>query len=118
MTDRERIYELVERVYDLAVTAVDKTTKLKQENNELKKRVVELENSATNTNVPTKKAKHKLRAMTNEEFCKRWYKSHLYCKSNVGYCCPLNSVINCYRQDIMDKPCKINGQYLFIEVKE
>lgn len=65
-----------------------------------------------------KKRKRKLRAMTRQEFCKEWHKHHLYCKSNVGYCCPLYADLECFKQNNMEKPCKINGQYNFIEVKE
>lgn len=59
MTDRERIYNLVDKVCDLSIKAIDKITELKQENSKLKQRVAELE-----------KPKRKFRAMTYDEFCK------------------------------------------------
>lgn len=43
MTDRERIYNLVDKVCDLSIKAIDKITELKQENSKLKQRVAELE---------------------------------------------------------------------------
>lgn len=116
--DYENIYELIETVYSLATTALDKTTKLKQENCELKQQIIELKNPAKDTNVSTKKRKHKFRAMTRQEFCKKWQKRHLYCKSNDdGYCCPLYADFKCFKNS-MEKPCKINGKYIFIEAKE
>lgn len=50
----------------------------------IKKRYDEHENA--------NKPKHKFRAMTNSEFCDKWRKNHLFCKSIVsgGYCCPKN----------------------------
>lgn len=111
MTDRERIYNLVDTVCDLSIKAIDKITELKQENSKLKQRVAELEKP---------KKKHKFRAMTHQEFCKEWQKHHLYCKSNDGgYCCPLYSDLKCKCfKNSMEKPCKINGKYIFIEAKE
>ena len=58
MTDRERIYNLVDKVCDLSIKAIDKITELKQENSKLKQRVAELEKP---------KKKRKFRAMTNGE---------------------------------------------------
>lgn len=115
--DYENIYELIETVYSLATTALDKTTRLRQENNKLKQQIIELKNSAKDTNVPTKKKKRKFRAMTRQEFCKKWKKRHLYCKSDAGYCCPLYSDLKCFKNS-MENPCEINGKYIFIEVKE
>ena len=43
MTDRERIYNLVDKVCDLSIALIDKITELKQENSKLKQRVAELE---------------------------------------------------------------------------
>lgn len=63
------------------------------------------------------KKKHKLRAMTCKEFCQKWWKKHLYCKSNAGYRCPLFMSKTCYREN-ENKPCRINGKYIFKEVKE
>ena len=63
------------------------------------------------------KKTRKLRAMTRQEFCQEWHKRHLYCKSNVGYCCPLQPDFKCLKQNNMKKPCKVNGKYIFIEVK-
>ena len=99
MTDRERIYELVERVSDFSIKVVDKITELKQENSELKQRVAELENAS--------KPKHKFRAMTIGEFCKRFN----------GNCddCPYR-YINCRSKE--NKPCKPYSKYILIEVKK
>lgn len=36
MTDRERVYNLVDKVCDLSIEAIDKITELKQENSKLK----------------------------------------------------------------------------------
>lgn len=118
MTDRERIYNLVDKVCDLSIKAIDKITKLKQENSELKKRVAELENSAKDTNVRSKKSKRKFRAMTNAEFCDKWRKNHLFCKSIVsgGYCCPISPTGNCFRESFLNKPYIINGKYILVEV--
>ena len=111
MTDRERLYYLVDKVCDCLIKALDKITELKQENNELKKQVAELEKP---------KKKRKLRAMTNAEFCDKWRKDHLFCKSIVsgGYCCPISPTGNCFRESFLNKPYIINGKYIFIEVKE
>ncbi len=77
-----------------------------------------LENSAKDTNVRSKKIKHKLRAMTNAEFCAKWRKNHLFCKSIVsgGYCCPISPTGNCFRKSFLNKPYIINGKYILIEV--
>ena len=97
-----------QRIDNLTYDYTNKIRKLKQENYELKQRVAKFEKP---------KKKHKFRAMTRQEFCKKWQKRHLYCKSNAGYCCPLYSDLKCFKNS-MEKPCKINGKYKFIEVKE
>lgn len=110
MTNEERIYELIESAYSLAVTATNRITELKQENSELKKRVAELENAS--------KPKRKFRAMTNMEYC-------------IKYACEENfSCLNCslYRyssicvladESIIEKPFKTkDGKYILREVKE
>lgn len=109
MTDRERIYNLVDKVCDLSIKAIDKITELKQENSKLKQRVAELEKP---------KKKRKFRAMTNMEFCAKWRKNHLFCKSIIsdGYCCPISPTGNCFRKSFLNKPYIINGKYIFIEV--
>jgi hypothetical protein len=86
----------------------------------IQKRYDEHENSAKDTNIPTKKTKHKFRTMTNAEFCDKWLKNHLFCKSIVsdGYCCPISPTDNCFRESFLNKPCIINGKYILIEVKE
>lgn len=111
MTDRERIYNLVDKVCDLSIKAIDKITELKQENSKLKQRVAELEKP---------KKKRKFRVVTNAEFCDKWMKNHLFCKSIVsdGYCCPISPTDNCFRESFLNKPCIINGKYILIEVKE
>lgn len=69
-------------------------------------------------NVGKRTKTREFRAMTRQEFCQEWHKRHLYCKSNVGYCCPLQPDFKCFKQNNMKKPCKVNGKYIFIEVKE
>lgn len=69
-------------------------------------------------NVGKRTKTREFRAMTRQEFCQEWHKRHLYCKSNVGYCCPLQPDFKCLKQNNMKKPCKVNGKYIFIEVKE
>lgn len=64
------------------------------------------------------KKKRKLRAMTNAEFCDKWRKNHLFCKSIVsdGYCCPISPTGNCFRESFLNKPYIINGKYILVEV--
>lgn len=66
------------------------------------------------------KKKRKLRAMTNAEFCDKWRKNHLFCKSigGDGYCCPISPTDNCFREDFLNKPYIINGKYILVEAKE
>lgn len=67
------------------------------------------------------KRMRKLKAMTNEEFCDKWRKNHLFCKSIVsnGYCCPISPAGNCFRESFMNKPYKTkDGKYILREVKE
>lgn len=66
------------------------------------------------------KEKRKFRAMTNGEFCDKWRKNHLFCKSIVsdGYCCPISPTGNCFRDSFLNEPYIINGKYILIEVKE
>lgn len=106
MTDRERIYNLVDKVCDLSIKAIDKITELKQENSKLKQRVAELEKP---------KKKHKLRAMTNGEFCTKWLLKHKFCKHLDEYCCPLVLSKACFKENA-NKPCKVNGKYILVEV--
>lgn len=109
MTDREKINSLAKQVSDYA----DEIAALKQENNELKKRVAEFEKP---------KKKHKFRAMTYKEYCKSLY---LICEDCVfapnwadkyyKHICPIwNKSSNDF-----DKPCKLpKGKYILVEVKE
>lgn len=111
MTDRERIYNLVDKVCDLSIKAIDKITELKQENSKLKQRVAELE-----------KPKRKFRAMTYKEHCKSLC---LICEE----CCFAPNWADMHYKQIcpiwnkssndFNKPCKLpNGKYILIEVKE
>lgn len=109
MTNEERIYELIESAYSLAVTATNRITELKQENSELKKRVAELENP---------KKKHKFRTVTIEEYC---------AKEHCGKCeyhyedfyCDYSDYNKVNRGQDKKKPYKTkDGKYIFIEVKE
>ena len=89
MTDKEQIDSLAKKVSDYA----DEVMKLKQENNALKKRVSELEN--------TSKKKRKFRAMTNAEFF-------------LKFC----GVVYRGQSSFNRKPYQTkDGKYLFIEVK-
>lgn len=111
--DRNLFYKYINqlmgrKVYMYEILALEREIKEKAEPDFLK--ICE--------NMDKKTKTHKFRAMTRQEFCKKWHKSHLYCKSNVGYCCPLYSNTNCFKQNNMEKFCKINGKYIFIEVKE
>lgn len=60
----------------------------------------------------------KFRAMTNAEFCDKWRKNHLFCKSigSNGYCCPISPTGNCLRESFLNKPYIINGKYILVEV--
>lgn len=68
----------------------------------------------------TNKPKRKLRAMTNAEFCDKWRKNHLFCKSIVsdGYCCPISPTGDCFRESFLNKPFIIDGKYILVEVRE
>lgn len=104
MTDRERIYNLVDKISDLSIKTADKITELKQENNELKQRVAELEKP---------KKKRKFRAMTNLEFCISHTSRCISCP--MLFSCPVRSL---YSEDL-NKPYQTkDGKYILIEVKE
>ncbi len=64
-----------------------------------------------------KKRKHKLRAMTNGEFCTKWLLKHKFCKHLDEYCCPLVLSKACFKENA-NKPCKVNGKYILVEVAE
>lgn len=110
MTDRERIYNLVDKVCDLSIKAIDKITELKQENSELKKRVAELENAS--------KKKHKFRAMTIEEYCAKEHCGK--CEYHNGwFYCDYSDYNKVNRGQDKKKPYKTkDGKYILIEVKE
>lgn len=61
--------------------------------------------------------KRKFRAMTNSEFCTKWLLKHKYCKRIDGHCCPLVLSNACFMKNDI-QPCKVNGKYILIEVKE
>lgn len=109
MTDRERIYNLVDKVCDLSIKAIDKITQLKQENSKLKQRVAELEK-------PKKKRKFKI--MTVKEWCdKTNCKKCEYCKDSA-FCeyLQFNEIII---MKMSNTPYKTKaGKYILIEVKE
>lgn len=77
-------------------------------------------NPSKSTGLKMSKKKRKFRAMTNGEFCNKWRKNHLFCKSIVsdGYCCPISPTGNCFRDSFLNEPYIINGKYILIEVKE
>ena len=61
------------------------------------------------------KPKHKLRAMTNAEFCKKWRRKYHACRFENKKNCPLFQYQGCCNSK---KPCRINGKYILIEEKE
>ena len=69
-------------------------------------------------NMDKKIETRKFRAMTNAEFCKKWWQHHLYCESsNDGYRCPQFGSKTCCKINA-NEPYKINGKYIFVEVRE
>lgn len=109
MTDRERIYNLVDKVCDLSIKAIDKITELKQENSKLKQRVAELEKP---------KKKRKFRAITYGDICSKWKEIHTFCRKDEVKC-PFFGVVDCISRDFKAKPYKTkDGKYILIEVKE
>ena len=109
MTDIDRVYNLVNKLCDLSIKAIDKITKLKQENSKLKQRVAELEKP---------KKKRKFRAITNGEICGKWKETHTFCR--IGEVeCPFFGVVDCRPKDFKAKPFNTkDGKYILIEVKE
>ena len=102
MTDKEQINSLAKKVSDYA----DEVMKLKQENNALKKRVSELEN--------TSKKKRKFRAMTICEHCTSITTVCKDCEYQRG---PLYCNYPKFRDG--NEPFKTkDGKYILIEVKE
>lgn len=77
-------------------------------------------NPSKSTGLKMRKKKRRFRAMTNAEFCVKWRKNHLFCKSIVsgGYCCPISPTGNCFRESFLNKPYIINGKYILIEGKK
>lgn len=67
-----------------------------------------------------KKKRHKLRAMTNGEFCQKWKKEHAHCRNGAkGVACPLFRRMECATEAFKKKPFKTeDGKYIFVEVKE
>lgn len=119
--DDESIYELIEIAYNLATTALDKTTRLRQENNKLKQQIIELKNSAKDINVSTKKCKRNFKFLTVGDFCREWNKIYADCINDNGYskrCCPLFCSDVCNSKKRMNKaPYKTkNGKYILVEI--
>lgn len=66
-------------------------------------------------NVGKKTKTREFKAMTKAEFCEKWQLEHqLRCGGTFGIC-PLFFEENC---EYSNKPCKVNGKYILIEVKE
>lgn len=109
MTDRERIYNLIDKVCDLSIKAIDKITELKQENSKLKQRVAELEKP---------KKKRKFRAMTISEWCDP--KKCPKCEYHYGaFYCEYSTFNGLNQRPNKSKPYKKrNGKYILVEVKE
>lgn len=104
MTDRERVYNLVNKVCDYTIELMNKTEELKQENSKLKKRVAELEKP---------KKKRKFRAMTCAEFCRKYR----FCGECPMYDKRTNDCSTPFFKD--NDPFRTkNGKYKLIEVKE
>ena len=62
--------------------------------------------------------KHKFRAMTNGEYCKKWISKHKYCMRSDGTeRCPLFPSKTCSKKNV-NEPLVINGKYIMVEVKE
>lgn len=117
MTDRERIDSLVKKTSDYA----DEIMELKQENDALRNRIAELENSAKDTNVRSKKRRHKLRAMTNGEFHDFYCYNHINtCQTDDNSDCSIRFICRMKGlAGIKDRPYKTkDGKYIIIEVKE
>lgn len=74
-------------------------------------------NPSKSTGLKMSKKKRKFRAMTNDEFCTKWLLKHKFCKHLDEYCCPLVLSKACFKENA-NKPCKVNGKYILIEVKE
>ncbi len=107
MTDRERIYNLVDKVCDLSIKAIDKITELKQENSKLKQRVAELEKP---------KKKRKFRAMTVKEDCDKVgdCKKCSYCFDTIF--CDYMKFNGIVKMKTSVTPYKTkDGKYIFIE---
>lgn len=80
----------------------------------IQKRYDEHETSAKDTNVRSKKRKHKLRAMTDAEYCEKWRSKHYgSCYSDYDLCLlfPYSGCCN------SQKPFRLaNGKYILVEV--
>lgn len=108
MTDRERIYNLVDKVCDLSIKIIDKITELKQENNKLKQRVAELEKP---------KKKRKFRAMTVKEYCDKVgdCKKCSYCFNTIF--CDYMKFNGIAKMKTSVTPYKTkDGKYILVEV--
>lgn len=107
MTDREQINSLAKEVSDYA----DEIVALKQENNELKKRVAELEKP---------KKKRKFRAMTINEHCTGEKKKCEGCEYNRNWWyCAYSNFNKVIQERDKNKPYKTrDGKYILIEVKQ
>lgn len=104
MTNRDN---LVNKVCDLSIKAIGKITELKQENNELRQRVAELEKP---------KKRHKLKFMTVEEYCNQTacQKCEYYDNTYGCYYRKFNHVnVTCRRPYR-----KTNGKYILTKVEE
>lgn len=115
MTDRGRIYDLADEVCNLSIKAIDKITKLKQENNKLKQRIAELEKP---------KKKRKFRAMTNGEYCTYRKTGCNGCEyrqslTYYDYYCDYSNFNKVNQERDENKPYKTkDGKYILIEVEE
>lgn len=107
MTDREQINSLTKKVFDYA----NEIVALKQENNELKKRVAELEKP---------KKKRKFRAMTIGEYCTGKKKKCEGCEYNRNWWyCSYSNLNKVNQERDKNKPYKTrDGKYILREVKE
>lgn len=98
-------------------------SELRLKNCELKQQIIELKNSAKDTNVLSRKCKRNFKFLTVGDFCREWNKIYADCVNYNGYskhCCPLFCSDVCNSKKRMNKaPYKTkNGKYIMIEVKE
>ena len=106
-----------ERITNLTLELFKEMQKAQEPENEIKEKA-KPDFLKICKNVGKKTKTREFRAMTNSEFCDKWRKNHLFCKSiaSDSYCCPISPTGNCLRESFLNKPYIINGKYIMIEV--